>query len=75
VYTFGGLVLPCIAARHLCRRVLPMLIVGPILGLATGVVAFVLANHWNQPPGQMTVALLCLVVAGSSLARRLRRAG
>ena len=75
LFTFGCLVLPCLAARSLCRRTFPLLVVGPFLGVGTSVVAFVLANHWDQPPGQMTVALLCAVVALSSLASRvLKRA-
>lgn len=71
LYTFGSLVLPCLAARNLCRRSLPMLVVGPLVGLITGVASFVLANHWDQPPGQLTVALLCAVVAVTTLWKRL----
>ena len=34
------------------------------------VVGFVLANHWDFPPAQMTVALLCALLALSAVARR-----
>lgn len=75
LYTFGCLILPSLAARNVCRHLFPMLFVGPLLGLGTAVVAFVLANHWDQPQGQMTVALLCLLVAVTAAWRRLRRGG
>jgi ABC-type Mn2+/Zn2+ transport system permease subunit len=73
LYTFGCLVLPCLAARNLCRRSFPVLILGPILGLAASVSSFVLANHYDQPPGQMAVAVLCVLVAITSVLRKAGR--
>jgi ABC-type Mn2+/Zn2+ transport system permease subunit len=70
LYTFGCLVLPCLAARNLCRRSFPVLILGPILGLAASVSSFVLANHYDQPPGQMAVAVLCVLVGITSILRK-----
>jgi ABC-type Mn2+/Zn2+ transport system permease subunit len=70
LYTFGALVLPCLAARNLCRRSVTMLVVGPALGLSIAVSGFVLSHGWDQPPGQMTVALLCVLVALTGLLRR-----
>ncbi|MBI4607350.1 MAG: metal ABC transporter permease [Planctomycetes bacterium] len=63
LYTFGCLVLPGLAARNLCRSALSVFAVAPAVGLATSAVAFVLAHHLDQPPGQMAVALLCGVAA------------
>jgi ABC-type Mn2+/Zn2+ transport system permease subunit len=71
LYTFGCLVLPPLAARNLCRRLFPMLVVGPLLGLGVGIVAFVLANAYNQPPGQATVALLSVTAAACYGIRRI----
>jgi ABC-type Mn2+/Zn2+ transport system permease subunit len=59
LYTFGCLVLPPLLAKRLCREVRSMFLVAPLMSLAMGVPGFVLANHLDSPPAQMTVALLC----------------
>jgi ABC-type Mn2+/Zn2+ transport system permease subunit len=59
LYTFGCLVLPALVAKNLCREVRPMLFWSPVVALVTGAAAFVLANHYDYPPAQMAVALLC----------------
>jgi ABC-type Mn2+/Zn2+ transport system permease subunit len=71
LYAFGCLVLPPLVARNLCREMRPMFVVAPLVAVGTSVVAFVLAHHWDLPPGQTTVALLCVLVVAS---RGLRRA-
>ncbi len=58
LYTFGMLVLPALIAKNLCREVRPMFVVSPIVALAAASLGFVLANHYDFPPAQMTVALL-----------------
>jgi ABC-type Mn2+/Zn2+ transport system permease subunit len=65
LYTFGLLVLPALVAKNVCREVQPMFIVSPIVALGVATVGFILANHYDFPPAQMTVALLgmLLVVA------------
>lgn len=70
LYAFGCLVLPPLVARNLCREMRPMFLVAPVVAVGTSVVAFVLAHHWDLPPGQATVALLCLLVAASRALRR-----
>jgi ABC-type Mn2+/Zn2+ transport system permease subunit len=60
LYTFGCLVLPALVAKSLCREVRVMFIVAPLVALASGVLGFILANHYDFPPAQMTVALLSL---------------
>ncbi len=70
LYTFGLVVLPPLVARTLCREVRPMLIVAPLVALATAGAGFVLAHHGDYPPAQMTVALLCLLLALSAAGRR-----
>ena len=69
LYTFGFLVLPALVAKNLCREVRPMFIVAPMVSLAAGMTGFVLANYWDYPPGQMSVALLSAMVAAAWLVR------
>jgi ABC-type Mn2+/Zn2+ transport system permease subunit len=71
LYTFGCLVLPALVAKNLCREVRPMFVVAPIVALGAGTVGFVLANHFDDPPAQVTVVLLCLLLTIAWLIRRL----
>jgi ABC-type Mn2+/Zn2+ transport system permease subunit len=49
-----------------------MFMVAPLVAVPTGAIAFVLANHYDYPPAQMTVALLSLLLTIAWLFRRLR---
>ncbi len=60
LYTFGCLVLPGLVAKNLCHEVRGMFVVAPLVALAAAVSGFVIAHHADYPPGQMTVAILCL---------------
>jgi ABC-type Mn2+/Zn2+ transport system permease subunit len=62
LYTFGSLVLPALVARNLCREVATIFFVAPGIALGTGTLGFVLANDYDYPPAQMTVALLSLLL-------------
>jgi ABC-type Mn2+/Zn2+ transport system permease subunit len=73
LYTFGCLVLPALVAKNLCREVWLMFIVAPLFAVGTGVLSFILANHYDYPPGQMAVALFCLELAAVWAFRRLRQ--
>jgi zinc/manganese transport system permease protein len=73
LYTFGCLVLPALIAKNLCREVGPMFILSPIVAVITGIVGFAVANHYDYPPGQTTVALLSILLTTAWLIRRLRR--
>jgi ABC-type Mn2+/Zn2+ transport system permease subunit len=73
LYTFGCLVLPALVAKNLCREVRPMFVVAPLVAICTAAIGFVLANHYDDPPAQMSVALLCLLLAIAWLVRRVRR--
>jgi len=66
LFTFGCLVLPPLVARNLCREVRPMLVVAPVVGVATAAVGFVFAHHWDYPPAQMTVGILCVLLAATA---------
>jgi len=65
IYAFGCLVLPGLIARNLCRTVRGMLVAAPIVALASVVAAFVVANHYDWPPGQAAVALLVVELAAT----------
>jgi len=73
LYVFGCLVVPALIAKHLCREVRPMFIVAPVVAVSTTAAGFVLANHYDFPPGQMAVALLAGLLA-MAWAFRLARA-
>lgn len=70
LYAFGCLVLPPLVARNLCREMRPMFVVAPLVALGASVAAFVAAHHYDLPPAQATVALLCLLVGASGAVRR-----
>lgn len=63
LYTFGTLVLPALVAKHVCREVRSMFWCAPLLAFGTATAGFVLANHYDFPPAQMTVALLGALLA------------
>lgn len=72
IFTFGCLVLPALTARNLCREVRTMFLVAPLVGLASAVVAFVLAHGLDYPPGQSAAFLQCIALAGAWVARGVR---
>jgi ABC-type Mn2+/Zn2+ transport system permease subunit len=76
LYTFGCLVLPALVAKNVCRELREMFVVSPAVGLAASVVGFVLANFYDYPPAQLTVALLAglLVLAWGARSLRVSRA-
>lgn len=74
IFTFGCLVLPALAARSVCREVRTMFFVAPLLGLASSMVAFVLAHAFDHPPGQTTAFVQCVVLVVAWAWRGLRPA-
>jgi zinc/manganese transport system permease protein len=72
IYAFGCLVLPAMAAKHLCSEVRTLFLVAPLLALLGAFVSFVVANHLDYPPGQLAVALLAAMVVVAWIVRRLR---
>jgi ABC-type Mn2+/Zn2+ transport system permease subunit len=59
IFTFGTLVLPALVAKSLVREVRSLFFVAPLIALIAASTSFVLANGWDLPPGQVTVAILC----------------
>ena len=62
LYTFGNLVLPALIAKNLCQELRTVFVVAPSIAVGMGVIGFVLANHYDYPPAQMTVALLGFIL-------------
>jgi len=73
LYSFGMLVLPALIAKNICREVRPMLVVSPVLAVAIATVGFALANYYDFPPAQMTVALACVLLIVAWAVPRIRR--
>lgn len=71
IYTFGCLILPAMAARHLAREFRAMAILAPVLASVCAIVASVCANAWDLPPAQVAVACMAGVVVLAAGWRRL----
>jgi ABC-type Mn2+/Zn2+ transport system permease subunit len=70
LYAFGCLVLPALAARGICREMRPLFLLAPAIALVAAIVSCVLAHHWDFPPAQLTVAMLCgLALVGPAVGR------
>lgn len=72
VFGFASLVLPALVAKNVCREIRHLFLVAPAVSLGTGMLAFVLANAYDYPPGQMAAACLSLLVVFAWLFRRIR---
>jgi ABC-type Mn2+/Zn2+ transport system permease subunit len=62
LYTFGLLVLPALIAKNACREVRTIFFISPVIALSVGTLGFMLANYYDFPPAQMTVALLSVLL-------------
>lgn len=62
VYAFAYLVLPALIAKNLGREVSTMFFSSPLIALGSSMIAFVLANHYDYPPGQTATACLCFLL-------------
>jgi ABC-type Mn2+/Zn2+ transport system permease subunit len=69
LYTFGCLVLPALIAKRVCRELSAMLFVSPAIALAASMVGFALANEYDYPPAQLSVALLAVALGALWLLR------
>jgi ABC-type Mn2+/Zn2+ transport system permease subunit len=70
LYAFGCLVLPALVARGLCREMRPMFVMAPLVAVGSAMAAFVVAHHYDLPPAQATVALLCVLAVATRWLRR-----
>ncbi len=72
LYAFGCLVLPALVAKNLAREVRPLFYLSPFLALITCTCAFVTANAYDLPPGQVATAVQASVLLGVWLLRSAR---
>jgi ABC-type Mn2+/Zn2+ transport system permease subunit len=70
IYAFASLVLPALIAKNVAREVRPLFYLAPAIALVTSTAAFVLANAYDLPPGQVSAATQSLVLLLAWLARR-----
>lgn len=63
-----------LVASALCRETRSMFVVAPAVALATAVIGFVVANHSDDPPAQMAVALQSAALLGAWMLRWVRTA-
>ncbi len=75
VYAFACLVLPALIAKNLGREVRTMFFLSPLASLSSGFIAFVLANYYDFPPGQMATACLCFLLTLAWFAHYVRLTG
>jgi ABC-type Mn2+/Zn2+ transport system permease subunit len=75
LYTFGCLVLPALVAKNVCREVRLMFLVAPAVAIGTAFLGFLIANHYDYPPAQMTVTSFCLELLAVWIFRRLKGQG
>jgi zinc/manganese transport system permease protein len=73
VFTFGLLVLPALVAKGVVREMRSLVFVAPAVATVAAASAFVLANEWDLPPGQVAVAILCVAQLATWPVRRLFR--
>jgi len=69
LFTFGCLALPVMIAKQACGEVRSMFWVSPLIAAAAGLIGLWLSYHWDLPPGQVVVGLLCVVLVIAVAAR------
>jgi zinc/manganese transport system permease protein len=73
LHSFGCLVLPALIAKSVCPATLPMFLVAPAIAAAAAVAASLLGHAADFNPSQLTVALLCALLAAAWGWRAARR--
>ena len=72
VFAFASLVLPALIAKSLSRTAGNLFILAPLVSLGVSVFAFIVANAYDYPPGQMAAACLALLLAAAWLFRAMQ---
>ncbi len=62
IFAFAHLVLPALIAKHIGRTARSMFVIVPCVSILCNMYAFLLANHYDYPLGQMAAAILSLVL-------------
>lgn len=63
IFAFAHLVLPPLIAKHIGATARSLFIIAPCVSVLSNVCAFLLANHYDYPLGQMAAAILSLALA------------
>lgn len=69
LFTFGAVVLPVLAARDLAGSLRGVLVLAPVLGVASMLLGFSLAHRHDLPPAQVAVAVAGIAAAAARLRR------
>ena len=72
MFAFASLVLPALIAKSLGRTAGSLFILAPLVSLGMSVFAFIVANAYDYPPGQMAATCLALLLAAVWLFRAIR---
>lgn len=68
LYSFGCLILPAMAARHLVRETRALFWLAPVLAVACAIAGSIAADAYDLPPAQVTVVIMgSLVVAATGI--------
>ncbi|MEM1097396.1 MAG: metal ABC transporter permease [Planctomycetota bacterium] len=69
LFTFGCLALPVMIAKQACGEVRSLFWASPLIALVSAFVGLWLSYLWDLPPGQVVVALLCVVLIFAAAGR------
>lgn len=72
LFTFGCLVLPALAAKHLSSTVGGMFWITPVVAVLGVLPGLVLAHHFDLPPGQVIVVVLGVLVLAAATIQRFK---
>ncbi len=72
VFAFASLVLPALVAKNVGWTAQSLFVLAPCVSLGSSVFAFVIANHYDFPPGQMAAACLSFLLACAWVFRAFR---
>ncbi|MEM8783124.1 MAG: metal ABC transporter permease [Planctomycetota bacterium] len=69
LFTFGCLALPVMIAKQACGEVRSLFWASPLIALSAAFLGLWLSYVWDLPPGQVVVALLCVVLVVAAAGR------
>ncbi len=72
VFAFASLVLPALVAKNIGWTAQSLFVLAPCVSLGSSVFAFIIANHYDFPPGQMAAACLSFLLACAWVWRAVR---
>ena len=67
LFTFACLILPALIAKNLAKALTPVFFVTPIIAVVVTFLSFVIAHHYNLPPGHVVTLSLAILFTVSAL--------